>query len=113
MPTWSDVLACAQTLEDSEESTSYNTPALKVRKRLFVRLREDGLTIAIRARAEDRAALPRLNPTTFSIPEHYARSDFFVIHLPSVNPLELAGLVKSAHAIARAQTQESKRRKAP
>ena len=110
MPDWSDVVACAQTLESSEESTSYNTPAFKVRKRLYVRLREDGVTIAIRARPDDRAALPKLDPTAFSIPEHYEKGDFFVVDLLNVNLVELVGLIKSAHSLTLAEVNRPKKR---
>ena len=42
MPDWDHVVSLAQAeLPEVEVSTSYGTPALKVRKKLFARLRED------------------------------------------------------------------------
>lgn len=42
MITWDTVREIALELPDVEEGTSYGTPALKVKKKLFVRLKEDG-----------------------------------------------------------------------
>jgi hypothetical protein len=100
MPTFSDVQRIARTLPETEDSTSYRTPAIKVRGKLMARLREDGESLAIRATLESRTALPQLEPETFSIPAHYANTDMLVIHLPSVQLEELHGLVTDAWQIA-------------
>jgi hypothetical protein len=100
MPTFSDVKRIALTLPDTEESTSYNTPAVKVSGKLMARLREDGESLAIRATLEARTALPQLEPETFSIPEHYANTDMIVILLPSIKLEELHGLLLDAWRMA-------------
>jgi hypothetical protein len=100
MATFSDVVRIAATLPETEESTSYRTPAIKVRGKLMARLREDGESLAIRATLEARTALPQLEPETFSIPAHYANTDMFVIHLPTVKLEDLHGLVADAWRIA-------------
>lgn len=84
------------TIADVEESTSYGTPALKIRNRLIARLREDGTSLAIRATDGDREALPQINPNTFSIPQHYVGSGMFVIDLNTVELSELERLFRSA-----------------
>jgi len=42
---WDDVAAMGLELPEVEVSTSYGTPALKVRKKLIARLQEDGETL--------------------------------------------------------------------
>ena len=100
MATFADVTRIAATLPETEESTSYRTPAIKVRGKLIARLREDGESLAIRATLEARTALPQLEPDTFSVPEHYANTDMIVIHLSSVKLEELHGLIADAWIIA-------------
>ena len=54
---WDDVRALALSLPSVEESTSYGTPAFKVRGKLFVRLKEDGDSIVVRIDESDRRLL--------------------------------------------------------
>ena len=56
-PTYDTVRKLALALPGVEEGTSYGTPALKVRGKLFVRLKEDGETIVLRSDSFDRAHL--------------------------------------------------------
>jgi hypothetical protein len=100
VPSFEDVRRFAVTLPDTLESTSYNTPAVKVSGKLMARLREDGVSLAIRATLEARTALPQLEPEVFSVPEHYANSDMFVIHLISVKLEDLHELLRDAWRIA-------------
>ncbi|WP_141758537.1 MmcQ/YjbR family DNA-binding protein [Duganella sp. HH105] len=44
-------------LPEMEESTSYGTPALKVKGKLMARLKEDGESVAIRITWEERERL--------------------------------------------------------
>jgi hypothetical protein len=99
MATFGDVIVFALKLPETEVSTSYNTPAIKVRKKLLARLREDSVSLAIRATFEARNALPLLEPETFSIPAHYAKSEMIVIQLPTVKLEELEHLVFDAWQI--------------
>ena len=101
MADFEDVLRYALRLPETEASTSYRTPAVKVRKKLMVRLREDGVSLAVRATFASRSALPQLEPETFSIPEHYAKTDMLVIHLPSIKPEELERLLQEAWEIVK------------
>ncbi len=45
--TFATVAALARELPGVEEGTAYRTPALRVRKKVMARLREDGETLAI------------------------------------------------------------------
>jgi hypothetical protein len=42
MPEWSDVVALGLRLPEVEEGTWFRTPCLRVRKKSFCRMREDG-----------------------------------------------------------------------
>ncbi len=100
MANFEDAIAAALKLSETEVSTSYNTPAIKVRKKLLARLREDDVSLAIRATFEARSALPLLEPETFSVPQHYANTDMVVIQLPTVKLEELERLIFEAWEIA-------------
>jgi hypothetical protein len=101
MVTFDELRQMALTFAEVEESTSYNTPAFKVRKKLIARLREDGFTLAIRALQEDIVALPQIDPETFSVPQHYVGYGMIVINLNSVRAEELRGLFAAAWQIAK------------
>ena len=47
MPDWEKAKALGLELPDTLEGTSYGTPALKVRDKMFARLREDGETLVV------------------------------------------------------------------
>lgn len=67
-----------------EASTSYGTPALKVKGRLMVRLREDGETVVFRADWDRREAAMTLHPDVFFITDHYRAHPWVLAHLPSL-----------------------------
>ena len=87
-----DAVWIALTFPEVEESTSYNTPTFKVRKKLIARLREDSFSLAIKAAQTDIEALPQIDPATFSVPQHYVGYSMIVINLNTVRLEELRGL---------------------
>lgn len=82
---WKRVLSAAKTLPEYEESTSYGTAALKVRGKLFARLREDGRTLVVRA-GDEREALIAAEPQTFFVTPHYANYPWMLVDLEVVRP---------------------------
>ena len=54
-------------LPEVEESSSYGTPALKVRGNFLTRLKEDGETIVLRVDFDSRDAMMRVQPDVFYI----------------------------------------------
>ena len=67
MPDWNLVVSLAQAeLPEVEISTSYGTPALKVRKKLFARLREDERQLVLFVDFMEREALIQSPPTRSS-----------------------------------------------
>jgi hypothetical protein len=100
MANFDDVIAMSTKFPNTEVSTSYRTPAIKVQQKLMARLREDGVSLAIRATFESRSALPQLEPQTFSIPTHYTNTDMLVLQLPTIQLPELEQLLSEAWQIA-------------
>lgn len=95
-PTYETVRRTALTLPGVEEGTSYGTPALKVRGKLFVRLKEDGQTIVLRCGAFDRAHLLATAPDVFFITDHYRDYPWVLVRLAAVPAARLPGLLEEA-----------------
>ena len=60
--TYDIVRRIALTLPNVKESTSYGTAALKVKGKLFVRLKEDSETIVLRMEFDQREAMMAEDP---------------------------------------------------
>ena len=70
--TWDDVFAIGSKLPGMEASTSYGTPALKVRGRLVIRwLTEDDSLVLLSVPPDERAVLIKMDPKVFHITPHY------------------------------------------
>lgn len=95
------------TLPDAQESTSYGTPALKVRGKLFVRLHDDLDKIVIAMPFDRREELMTEDPETYFITEHYREYPWVLVRLEKVHPDALRGLLLIAHRTA---SQGKKRR---
>ncbi len=90
MSSWDEVVAfCEGTLPEVDRSTSYGTPALKVRKKLFARLKEDGEHVVVFVDFMEREALTQENPDTFSVTDHYRDYPMVMVNLARVDPEEL------------------------
>lgn len=86
----------AGTLPGVEEGTSYGTPALKVRRKLMVRLKEDGQTLVLRTDFVERDHLLRANPRVFYLTDHYRDYPWVLVRLPEVARTELEELLTDA-----------------
>ncbi|WP_375462025.1 MmcQ/YjbR family DNA-binding protein [uncultured Enterovirga sp.] len=88
--TWDDVVALARTLPEVEVSTSYGTPALKVRGKLLTRLRpEDDSLVLPDVPLEEREMLIAADPVVFHVTPHY---DGYAIVLARLSALKAATL---------------------
>lgn len=80
--TFDDVRALALPWPEVEDGTSYGTPALKVRKKLLARLKEDGETLVMPGvPPEERAMLIGSQPKIFSFTDHYRDYPIVLISL--------------------------------
>jgi hypothetical protein len=97
MPAWSDVVAIGTRLPEVEESTWFRTPALRVRKKSFCRMKEDGETLVVRVvDLEDKDALLRSDPEAYFTTPHYDGYAYVLVRLERVDPVALAELIEDA-----------------
>ena len=80
--TYSALKRMALALPEVTDSTSYGTPALKVRGKLMARLKEDKQTVALRTTWEERERLLATYPEVFFITEHYRNYSWALLRLP-------------------------------
>jgi hypothetical protein len=80
--TFDDVRDLALPWPEVEDGTSYGTPALKVRKKLLVRLREDGDSLVMPGVPfEERDMLVESQPGVFYFTDHYRDYPVVLIRL--------------------------------
>src|SRR5258708_7103673 len=80
--TFDDVRKIALAWPEVEDGTSYGTPALKVRKKMLVRLKEDGDSLAISGVPPDeRDMLVESQPKVFYFTDHYKDYPMVLIRL--------------------------------
>ncbi|HYI19593.1 MAG TPA: MmcQ/YjbR family DNA-binding protein [Solirubrobacteraceae bacterium] len=101
MPTWEDVLAIGARLPEVTESTWFRTPCLRVRKKSFCRMREDGETLVVRVvDEEDKVALIRMDPEVFFTTPHYDGYGYILLRLAAVDPVQLREVLEDAWRIS-------------
>jgi hypothetical protein len=98
--TWAAVRKLALALPDTEESTSYGTPAIKVQGKLFVRLREEKDIVVVRINPSDRAMRLEADPDVFFVTDHYVPYPYMLIRLAKVKLSDLKELLHDAWQLA-------------
>jgi hypothetical protein len=101
MVTYDTVREMALALPNTEEGTSYGTPALKVGGKLFVRLKEDGETIVLKTTYEERDELMAHDPETYFITDHYLNYPYILVNLNRVNEDALKELILTSYRLAK------------
>jgi hypothetical protein len=86
----------ALALPEVEESTSYGTPAFKVRGKLFARLHQDGESLVVRIDQRERVMRMQADPVTYYITDHYINYPWILVRLASVSRDDLGELLKEA-----------------
>ena len=99
--TYETVRKTGLALPNVAEGTSYGTPALKVKGKLFVRLRPDLNAIVIRTPPEQREELMAGDPEKYFITDHYRDYPWMLVSLAKVSVDELRDLLNMAHRAAR------------
>ena len=80
--TFDDVRTFALLWDEVEDGTSYGTPALKVRKKLLARLREDNDSLVMfGVPFDEREMLIESQPKIFYFTDHYRDYPIVLIHL--------------------------------
>src|SRR3989440_10616591 len=91
--TFKTVRQIAQTLPGAEESTSYGTPAFKVKGRLFARQHQDGESLVIAVDFDAREEMMTVAPEKFYITDHYLNYPWMLVRMAKVNEDELRDLL--------------------
>jgi hypothetical protein len=94
--TFNTVREIAQTLADAEESTSYGTPALKVRGKLFARQHQDGESLVVGVDFDHREEMMNDAPDKFYVTDHYLNYPWVLVRMARVTPDELRDLLTGA-----------------
>jgi|SRR4051794_12523287 hypothetical protein len=85
--TFDDVRRVALAWPEVEDGTSYGTAALKVRKKLLARLKEDGDSLVMPGVPQDeREMLVEHQPDAFYFTDHYRDYPMVLIRLSSARP---------------------------
>src|SRR5882757_1023102 len=80
--TFDDVRKIALAWPEVEDGTSYGTPALKVRKKMLARLKDDGDSLVMPGVPQDeRAMLVESQPKVFYFTDHYRDYPMVLIRL--------------------------------
>ena len=84
-------------LPDVTEGTWFRTPAWRVRKKSFARMKEDGETLVVRVLdLEDKEALLRGDPETFFTTPHYDGYPYVLVRLERIGTGPLGELIEDA-----------------
>jgi hypothetical protein len=94
--TFDTVRRLALALPGGEESTSYGTPAFKVKGKLFVRFHQDGESLVLPVNFEDRELLMAEQPDTFYITDHYLNYPYILVRLSTVRADQISDLLRQA-----------------
>jgi hypothetical protein len=98
--TWDTVKEIALRLPEVEESTWYRTPSFKVRKRSFVRLKEDDVIVVL-VDLEEKEVLLKAEPDVFFTTPHYDGYPAMLVRLSAIDRAELEEvLVESWRRVA-------------
>ena len=86
----------AKSFPGTEESTSYGTPAIKVAKKLMLRLhnKEDAIVVLLNS-VEEQHAMIQKDPMTFYITDHY-KGYAAVLVRPTIPDSEFRDLMELA-----------------
>jgi hypothetical protein len=94
--TFDTVREIAETLPGAEESTSYGTPAFKVKGKLFARQHQDGESLVIAVDFTEREEMMNAAPEKFYITDHYLNYPWMLVRMKQVNKDELRDLLMGA-----------------
>ena len=95
--TWNAVRRLAAAFPKAVEGTSYGTPAFRIGKKYWFRLKEDGESIAIRISFDEREILMQAKPKTFYITDHYRDYPAVLIRLAAIKDGEMKDFLQRSY----------------
>ena len=103
--TFDDVRTIVLAWPEVEDGTSYGTPALKVRKKLLARLREDGDSLVMLGVPQDeRDMLVESQPKVFYFTDHYRDYPTVLIRLSKAKPAAVEPLLRRRWCVLASKT---------
>ena len=81
MIAWDDIVALGKELPETEETTHYGRPALKVRGKAFVSLRERPDALVVRCDGEEKPLLLDARPDVVFTTPHYDGWPYVLVRL--------------------------------
>ena len=99
----------ALSLPNVEDGLSYGAPALKVRKKLFVRLREDLNAIVLKTTFEEREELMAADSTVYFLTDHYLEWPYVLVNLENVSLDALSEMVRRSYHLAISEAKKPKK----
>src|ERR1700722_1022286 len=106
--TFEHVRAAARELPGVEDSTSYGTPALKVRGKLLARLHQSGECLVLRTDLLDREILLQSDSHVFYITDHYRDHPWVLVRFSAVDAGALPDLIERAWRLVAPKTLVAK-----
>ena len=91
--TFDTVREIAETLAGAEESTSYGTPAFKVKGKLFARFHQGGEALVFSVDFDQREEIMNTSPEKFYITDHYLKYPWVLARMSEVTHDELRDLL--------------------
>jgi hypothetical protein len=92
--TFDDIRRIALAWPEVEDGTSYGTPALKVRKKMLARLKEDGDSLVMPGVPQDeRDMLVQRAPKVFYFTDHYRDYPMVLIRLSNAQRAQVEPLL--------------------
>jgi hypothetical protein len=92
--TFDELRALALRMPGAEAGTCYGTPALRVKGRIWLRLREDAESVALKISLDQRDALLQAEPKIFFVTDHYLGYPMILLRLAEIGIRELADLLE-------------------
>ena len=93
---WETVRHLALALPEAQESSSYGTPAFRVRGKLFARLHQSGDSVVVKIDPAERAMRMRADPKAFYITDHYINYPCMLVKFSAVRREDLRELLEES-----------------
>ena len=108
--TWDTVREMGKALPDVEESTTYGTPALKVRGQMFTCIPShrsaEPDSLVVRVSFEARDELIEAEPATYYVKEHYVPYATVLVRLSNIHPDALRDLLRASYDFVRSKARK-------
>ncbi len=93
---WAQVQRMAHQLPGVHDGSSYGTPALFVRKKLLIRLRDEGDSLAVRCDPVSRDLLLRTDAAMYFLTDHYRNYPWILVQLADADAGALRDRIEDA-----------------